>query len=49
LQSQVVEFLLSELKHKVFWEVAAAAAYGKVQVPGGHLIEFGQIGVEHDF
>ena len=48
LQEQRAGLFLRELEHEVRREAADVAAHGQVQVAGGHLVELGQVTVEHD-
>jgi hypothetical protein len=48
LQEQRIGFFFREAEHEIGWETLDVAAYGKVQVASGHLVDLGQIGIDHD-
>jgi hypothetical protein len=48
LESQRVRLRLCELKHEVLWKAVRVALDGLVEVESLDLVEFGQVGIEHD-
>ena len=45
---QVSRFRVSELKHKIFGEAIEVALYCSVESFSFHVVELGQMAVEHD-
>lgn len=40
--------LFGELEHEIRWEAVDIAAYSKIEVAGGDLVDLGKVGIEHD-